>query len=104
MPARRQLFVQWKVGTLRTSFNGEDVREVLIRAHADGLTVAQSLGVLIGREPTSEEWGAFDRTVERMRDGWVRMNENARRFQFRSLALKWAGGEGYEWIKASYSA
>lgn len=60
------------------TYTNDEILEVLVVSHIEGLTTARVLERMLGREPQFEEWSAFNAQVERLHQGWVTRRQNVR--------------------------
>ncbi len=61
---------------LEMMFNIKEVTEYLIRKQIDG--PMRAMRDLMGRPPREQDFKTMDDSIEKMYDGWVRMNGNIR--------------------------
>ncbi len=59
-------------------YTKDEIFEILIRKHVGG-ELADAIMAVIGRYPTDDDYGEFERMVSLMHSGWVSMNGNIRK-------------------------
>jgi hypothetical protein len=60
------------------TFSRDEIFELLIVRHTDGLSFVEAVSSLLGREATSDDCKAADEKIALMRSGWVAMSRNIR--------------------------